>query len=135
MRNCLLFTLILGLTCSTTLFAQAPVSIVGDYVCRGNDPTLSPSAYVGNIIIKKNGSVYTLNENEPSVDGSAAYFYYQVALRHDNILAMAFQQSTNPKIFGTEIMTISKDGKTLHGTFTYFDIPNKIGKEVCTRKP
>ena len=130
MRKCLVLGLVLGVCFNTALFAKPPVDIEGNYQCKGNDPTLTPADYTGKMKVTKEGAAYILNEVDLS---SGSFFYKQVALRQGNVLSMAYQRSDVPATFGVESIIISHDGKTLTGTFTYFDQHAQVGHEVCTR--
>jgi hypothetical protein len=130
MRKCLVLSLILGVCFSTALFAKSLVDIEGTYQCKGNDPTLTPADYTAKMKIVKQGAAYILNEVDLS---NGSFFYKQVALRQGNVLSMAYQQSNMPAIFGVQSTVISHDGKTLTGTFTYFDQHTEVGHEICTR--
>ncbi len=119
-----------GIFLATNLLAKPLVSIEGNYFCKGNDPTMIPADYTGQIDIKKVNSAYILNEGALT---NASFTYKQVALREGNILSMAYQPTNDPNTFGVESMIISNDAKTLTGTFVYYAAHKKAGHEVCKR--
>lgn len=130
MRKSLLLSLVLGIFWGGALVAKPLVDIEGSYQCKGTDPTLTPTEYTAKMKVVKDGAAYILNQVDLS---NGSYFYKQVALRHGNVMSMAYQRSDVPTTFGTELITISHDGKTLTGTFIYFNKHEKAGHEVCTR--
>jgi hypothetical protein len=59
-----LLTAILLLAIVPTTFALSDADIIGTYNCTGNDPTLTPSAFTGKIIISKPGQAYLIQESD-----------------------------------------------------------------------
>ncbi len=131
-RQLLIITTALSLVGSYPVFAADMSSdIVGTYLCKGNDPTLSPSTYTGKYTISIQGQQYIMGEKVH--DGAKSIVFNQFALRHGNVLTIAFQRSDASKVFGTEYMHITAHGDRLTGTFSYWGEPNKLGTETCQR--
>jgi hypothetical protein len=122
----------LALTLSTAVFANKLPNIDGMYTCSVNDAAMANHHTSGKFSLYKTGNVYHVTqlnaENQPITNE------YQIfAIRSGNVLSFAYQNIKDPKIFGTEIMHISKDGKKLRGTFAYSNHLDKENSEVCKR--
>lgn len=113
------------------VFAQGNLDITGTYNCTGNDPTFSPSAFTGKIIIFKKDKVYSIQETN-SGPTPAGLVYQEVGIRMGNILSVVFQQA-DTKIFGVKAYKISQDGKKLVGSFFYWNKFNLKGTETCEK--
>ena len=120
-----------SITCATA--AQNLVSIDGSYDCLVNDLTVSANHHeTGKFALKQNGNTYTVTQLNDNVQPTTND-YNIIALRSGNVLSMAYQNIKDPKIFGSEIMRISKDGRTLYGTFIYWNQSDKVNTEICKR--
>lgn len=131
-KKILLSVALLGtITCATA--AQNLVSIDGNYDCLVNDLTVSATHHeTGKFALKQNGTTYAVTQLNNNIQPTTSE-YNIIALRSGNVLSMAYQNIQNPKIFGSEIMRISKDGKTLYGTFIYWNQSDKVNTEICKR--
>lgn len=119
-----------GLIAANAVFAESD-NIIGKYNCSGNDPTITPSAFIGNITITKQANgAYLIAETD---NAGGIYQYNQLGLRDGDSLAMAFQLANKPSVFAVQHMKIEKQGKVLQGTFAYWNIPDKTGTETCTK--
>ncbi len=132
LRQLLIISTLLSLVWSYPVFAaDLSTDIVGTYICKGNDPTLSPSAYTSKYTITIQGQQYIMADKVN--DAGKSIVFNQFALRQGNVLIIAFQRGDESKVFGTEYMRISAHGDRLTGTFSYWGEPNKLGMEACQR--
>jgi hypothetical protein len=123
-----------ALLCGVSSAAQAMVSIDGTYSCSVTDLTLAQSSHAtGRFAIKKNGEIYAISQLNADGTQPVPNEYNIFGIRSENILSLAYQKVNDAKIFGVEQFKISKDGKTLHGTFVYFNQLDKKNSEVCKR--
>lgn len=121
---------VLGLIVATAALASDD-DIIGTYNCQGNDPTITPSVFVGKLAVTKQANgAYVIAEVDQH---GSAYEYDQLGLRDGDSLAMAFQLVSKPSVFAVQFMKIMQHGKLLKGTFAYWGIPNVIGTETCKK--
>ena len=131
-------TLIIGLFCALGFVSIAQAAslknIDGIYTCSVTDKTLVPSVHTtGKFSLKNTGNVYSVEQLDVNTNQPVANENHIFGLRAGNVLSLAFQNIKDPTQFGSEIMRISQDGKTLQGTFIYWGKFDKKNVEVCKR--
>ena len=113
--------------------ANAPVSIDGSYSCSITDLTQSKTPSTGKFALKANGDIYSIIQLNNDGNPAAVNEYHIFGMRSGDVLSLTYQNVKDAKEFGLEVMKISKDGKTLHGSFIYWDQFKKLNYEVCKR--
>ena len=115
-------------TCISS-FAAIP-DITGNYTCAGNDPSSTPNAYTDNMMIKKNGDVYSVRYLQT---GSVIPYLLGTGIVNkdaSNVISLIFWDPTTPA-GATELYLIKPDG-SLDGIFASSK-KTVTGTELCKK--
>ncbi|MSP53154.1 MAG: hypothetical protein EXR81_02750 [Gammaproteobacteria bacterium] len=124
-----------ALFCGFSTFANAHnlVDIDGTYMCSVNDTVAKNTHATGRFTLAAQGNIYAVTQLNTDGTQSVPNEYHIFGMRSGNVLSLVYQNVKDANVFGLEQMKISKDGKTLMGTFIYWNQFATKNMEVCKR--
>lgn len=120
-----------GLTSAVN--AQSMMDLDGTYMCSVNDIVAKNTHATGRFSIKQTDNIYAVTQLNADGTQPVPNEYHIFGMRSGNVLSLVYQNVKDANLFGLEQMKISKDGKTLTGTFIYWNQFKQKNSEVCKR--